>query len=121
MRYSDKQYAAALLDLYRERTPRLVSLFANKILADKKEKRLPKIIASFEELLAKETESEKAGIIVSAAECRADLLGESAGKMKIKIQPSLLAGVRIIIGDDQLDNSLAHRWSKIKSALVNLN
>ncbi|MEK7552122.1 MAG: F0F1 ATP synthase subunit delta [Patescibacteria group bacterium] len=123
MKYTSKQYAKVLVELVKDETPKNLSTifgkFREMLSKNGDTKYLNDILFYFEKYLDEATGVVKVEV-TTAADKPTSLPAKIGGKtVKVisKVDPTLLGGVQIKIGDLLIDNSVKNRLKIMKEAI----
>lgn len=124
MKYTSKQYAQVLVELVKDETPKNLSTifgkFRETLSKNGDTKHLNDILFYFEKYLDEAMNVVRVEI-TTATDKPASLPAKIGGKtVKIisKVDPTILGGVQIKIGDLLVDNSVKARFKQIKEAIL---
>jgi F-type H+-transporting ATPase subunit delta len=124
MRYTNRQYAKALYETLENadagKTKDIISRFANVVVKHRKANNIKEIASSFEELVLAEKGLIRAKV-TTASEMEQNSLIEklkSNAEIERKIDPSLIAGAEITIGDTRISSSLKARLADLRKAMI---
>ena len=124
MKYTSKQYAQVLVELVKDETPKNLSTifgkFREMLSKNGDTKHLNDILFYFEKYLDEAMNVVK--VEVTTATDKPTFLpakiGSKTVKVISKVDPTLLGGVQIKIGDLLVDNSVKARFKQIKEAIL---
>ncbi len=131
MRSSTKQYAQALYELTKDKPESEVSVVSEKFIRNLKQSgilnKIEEIIQYFKEIYNKENSIIEAKIF-TGRELSKEIVDNiknvlmkkyDAEKIetKVKVDKSLRGGIKIIVGEDVIDNSVLGRLQKLKQAM----
>ncbi len=111
MKYSTKNYAEALYSLHKEKPDSFAKEYAKFLMQNNLLKLLPKIEKNLLKIIEKK-EGKKTILVEGADKISVENILEKIDKnnfISIKINPALVKGVRITVGEDRFDNSVKRR------------
>lgn len=117
MKYSTKNLAEALYSLHKEDSKTCAKIFADFLVKNNLVKQLPKILRELEYVTLKKDGIRKITVEGADEESVESTAKQFDSKNLIvsKVNPLLIKGLRITIGEDRYDNSLKRRledWEK---------
>ena len=124
MRYTTSQYAQGLLEALKKSadTHATVKKFVSLLVRDGKLAKARAIMLDFEELLEQESGKQKIEITsarkLEATHAVRAALGEKAS-VEEKVDPRVLGGMRIRVGDELVDNTIQKRLSDLRHTIAN--
>jgi F-type H+-transporting ATPase subunit delta len=124
---TDREVFDVVADVVREPLPPTAQNFLRTVIQNGRLAALPEIAAQFRAMKNAQTGASDA-VVYSAFPIPADRLGEVAmtlerrfgRKLNVTVQedPSLIGGIRVVVGDEVLDTSVKARLEQMKVALT---
>ena len=124
MRYTSSQYAKGLYEALKESDDKraVVKKFAQVLLRHGKLANLRNIMLDFAEVSDKEAGIQKIEITSALPLKATDAVRETLGGKALvqeKIDPSIIGGMRIRVGDELIDNTIRKRLSDLRNMIAN--
>ena len=124
---TDQQVFDVVADVAKAQLPENAKNFLRMVIENGRLAALPEIAAQFR-TLKNETSGSSDAVVYSAFPIPADSLGDVAGalekrfgrKLNVTVaeDPSLIGGIRVVVGDEVLDTSVKARLEQMKVALT---
>lgn len=122
-----EQVLGVITGVARTALPGIAKNFLRTVIDNGRLRVLPEIAAQFRALV-NQTKGASDAVVVSAFEIDSSALAELAATLEkrfgrrlhltVKVDPSLIGGVRVVVGDEVLDTSVKARLEQMKAALT---
>lgn len=126
-RVAGEQILGVITGVARNALPAIASNFLRTVVENGRLRVLPEIAAQFRALV-NETKGSSDAVVVSAFDIQPQQLEELGAvlekrfgrklQLSVKVDPSLIGGVRVVVGDEVLDTSVKARLEQMKVALT---
>lgn len=124
---SGEQILGVIAAVVRKGLSPMASNFLRTVVENGRLRALPEIAAQFRALVNR-TKGTSDAVVVSAFAIQAQELGELGAVLEkrfgrklhltVEVDPSLIGGVRVVVGDEVLDTSVKARLEQMKAALI---